>query len=459
MANLADFMTGRGFEQRADSETGAMSWYDPMSAESGGSPDQALSVFNIINAMNPQGQSVWGTEGAPMGTGAQWNSIGSGGRVSVGGKDFLRTGYGQTNYGEDLPYDPKYGYLQDFNQALEQNQYLKKTNPGSDWVDLLPMAIASYGAAAFAPAAAAGTAAHEVAHAGSIYNAGAAGAGAAGLSSGNSGFDMYPPAGVNEGVTAGAGTGGVYGGMEGMMPGFMEGAMNPFGAAYELYNPSMFSGATGGLSTAGGFGGATANAGAFTGAELTGSSGLGIDSLSDLWNMYRSASPYISGANSIFSGIQGLMQRSKMGDMASRYAGMANPYETSGTGALARGQLQGLLNDPAQAAAGDPSYKLAIQAAMRASAPYGQGSGRMATQAANASNSWLNNRLAALGPYTGAQYNPASGAQLMMNSNLAQNDMLSKSLASIAFGGSQLAGGGGDMASILNMLRMGGARV
>lgn len=162
----------------------------------------------------------------------------------------------------------------------------------------------------------------------------------------------------------------------------------------------------------------------------TGSSG---GFASDLMN-YLSSGKGINSALSVGSGIYGLIQQQKLRQQALAAQKQADPWGASGGRAAADSQLQQFMRDPSAAAAADPSYALRLQAAQRAAAPYGQGSGKMAIDAAGASTSWYNDRLAQLGSLAGTGINPGTGAQLSLEGNIGANKLAGDSLASIGYG-------------------------
>ena len=141
-----------------------------------------------------------------------------------------------------------------------------------------------------------------------------------------------------------------------------------------------------------------------------------------------------SSLMSVGSGLYGMNEAQKMEALASRVGAQASPWDTSGGRGLAGTQLQDLMRDPTQLAQNDPAYQLRIQAAQRAMAPMGQGSGAMAVAAANASSDWLDQRMNQLGQLAGAQFSPASGGELTLKGTEAANDIRSRSLASIGYG-------------------------
>lgn len=113
------------------------------------------------------------------------------------------------------------------------------------------------------------------------------------------------------------------------------------------------------------------------------------------------------GVGNLANSAYGIWQGNQLQNQAMR----ANPWQQSGGYALAGQQLQNLMRDPGQVAAGDPGYQLAMQGAQRAMAGYGQNSGAMAVAGANASNDWLNKRMQSLGNLAGANYNPVANVQ------------------------------------------------
>jgi hypothetical protein len=152
---------------------------------------------------------------------------------------------------------------------------------------------------------------------------------------------------------------------------------------------------------------------------------------------------------SFYGGLQSLGAARQLEDQTGRYAQMAAPWDTSGGRALAGTQLQNLMLDPAQQAATDPAYQLRMQAAQRAMAPMGQGSGAMAAAAANASTDWLNQRMGQLGGLAGAGLNPAAAGQIGLQGLQQGADLRYQ-------GYSDIAGGLYPQNPWLNLSRMGG---
>ena len=139
---------------------------------------------------------------------------------------------------------------------------------------------------------------------------------------------------------------------------------------------------------------------------------------------------------------------------AAKAVAAADPWTASGGRALADTQLQSLMRDPSQTAATDPAYKLRIQAAQRAMGSYGQGSGNMAVAGADASTSWLDNRLTSLAnlenmgnPVAAQQVGIAQtqqeleGAKLKLAAGMGANSLAGQSIASLGFGVTQATGG------------------
>lgn len=134
----------------------------------------------------------------------------------------------------------------------------------------------------------------------------------------------------------------------------------------------------------------------------------------------------------IGSGLYNIGQAGKLADLAQQQALRATPWDTSGGRSLADMQLQALLRDPGQAAQNDPSYQLRLQAAQRGASMQGSGSGAMAVQAANASTSWLNDRIAQLSGLAGAGINPAYGGQLAISGTNSANTLRNQGISDIA---------------------------
>lgn len=160
----------------------------------------------------------------------------------------------------------------------------------------------------------------------------------------------------------------------------------------------------------------------------------------------------VSGALSIGSGLYGLTQAEKLKKMAEIAAQKSDPFGMSGGRAMADQQLQALMADPSQVAAGDPAYKLRIQAAQRAMAPMGQNSGAMAVAGANASTDWYNQRLQQLGTLAGAGFSPAQGQSVGLQGIQAAAGLGSSAQAGIGYGVNTMLGGTNSNAALLAQL-------
>lgn len=148
----------------------------------------------------------------------------------------------------------------------------------------------------------------------------------------------------------------------------------------------------------------------------------------------------VNSALSFGSGIYGLYNAYQQKKLAQQMAAKADPWTTSGGRAVADTQLQELLKDPSAAAKNDPSYALRLQAASRGAAQYGEGSGKMAVDAANASTSWYNDRLQQLGGLAGANANPANAAEIALRGRGAADKFAGDSLATIGYGANAPSG-------------------
>lgn len=162
----------------------------------------------------------------------------------------------------------------------------------------------------------------------------------------------------------------------------------------------------------------------------------------------------VQSALSIGSGLYGLFNQNDLRRKADSAMSMSDPWGASGGRGAANAQLMALLNDPVNAAKNDPAYKLRLQAAARTAAPYGEGSGKMAIGAADASTDWYNQRLQQLGGLSGAGLNPAQGQQIGLEGNIAANRLSGDALASIGYGVSGATGAtGGIPPAVLQWLQ------
>jgi len=134
---------------------------------------------------------------------------------------------------------------------------------------------------------------------------------------------------------------------------------------------------------------------------------------------------------SLFSANKGRQQAKELSSQSQA----ADTWGQSGGRALAGTQLQQLMQDPGQASAADPGYRMRIQGAQRAMAPQGQDSGAMAVAAAGASSDWYNQRLAQLGTLAGAPGQPG----IALGGQQAANQQYGQSLGSLGFGIDQAA--------------------
>lgn len=186
--------------------------------------------------------------------------------------------------------------------------------------------------------------------------------------------------------------------------------------------------------------------------NLPGPSGVNAGSVfSDgfSWNNWAKSLANPSSLLSLGSGLSGLGQASDLAQLAQQAQQNSSPFDTSGSRALANQQIQDFLRDPTQAAQNDPGYRFRIQAAERATAPYGQSSGAAAVAAADASSSFFNDRLAQLGRLAGADFNPGTGNELLLRGTNDANALRSSALGSIGYG---LTPGSNDY--LQNLLRI-----
>jgi len=138
---------------------------------------------------------------------------------------------------------------------------------------------------------------------------------------------------------------------------------------------------------------------------------------------------------SLYSASRG---RKQAGELAQQ-AREADTWGQSGGRAMAGQQLQQLMQDPGQASANDPGYRMRIQGAQRAMAPMGQDSGAMAVAAAGASSDWYNQRLQQLGTLAGAPGQPG----IALQGQEAANELYGRSLGNLSYGMRQF----GDLVS------------
>lgn len=177
------------------------------------------------------------------------------------------------------------------------------------------------------------------------------------------------------------------------------------------------------------------------------SGGINFKSLGEALASMASIGKSVSSLGSAAYGMKLAGDQRKMAESVQK---AADPWGASGGRSLADSQLQQLMRDPTQGMENDPAYRARIQAAQRASAKYGQDSGRMAVAGAQAGTDWYNQRLAQLGGLAGAGGAPGAGGGVAMQGIANANDLASKSLASLGYGIS--GGNGNDMASLIALL-------
>lgn len=422
---------------------GGDGWYNPAPSEGNSNQaglEEANYRYGLATAKDTQGRPMWGSEGAPNwllnplrpGTGEAWSPLMS------NGQDVAQLGQSENPLGPAPTYDPRYGYVTPRGPAIAAQKAWQGMNPGDDWMDNGPLLVAMIASMGLASGAAAG---------------GAAGGEFAGVTGGAGGLEGVGGAVYNPGAFAGA-TGGA--GLVGSAGGAgVGGAGDAGGDGFDMPQAEQNYGFDQGAwdSVLNSYGGQTQGLGSpavgdFSANVFTGQGGPGefagpieggvtTNRWDELLKLYKGIQPY----SSVASGIQGLLAAQKQRGLAEQYAKQASPFDQYGGRAIANGQLNALMQDPTGAAQNDPAYKLRIQAAQRAAAPYGQGSGRMAVAAANAGTDWYNNRLAQLGQLAGAGFSPGQGGQLSLMGNAQANQLTSASLGSIGYGLTSAFGG------------------
>ena len=163
----------------------------------------------------------------------------------------------------------------------------------------------------------------------------------------------------------------------------------------------------------------------------------------------------LSSLSSLGSGLYGMSLADQQRKLALQNAGQisslstgAAPWLTSGGMASAAQQLQQLNTDPTAAMASDPRFAAMVQAAQRANAPAGQGSGAMAVAGAKAGGDWYTQRMSELSGLAGvgnagtAISGLTNAGQISLAGNQAGNTLAGQSLASIGFGLNTATGGG-----------------
>ncbi len=137
----------------------------------------------------------------------------------------------------------------------------------------------------------------------------------------------------------------------------------------------------------------------------------------------------------LYSGWRGLQAASEMEKMARMAGQRIDPWGQSGGRAQAGQQLQGVMNGGSDAYMNTPAYKARMQAVQRTMAPYGN-SGNLATAAAAAGGAGYNEYIQQMAGLAGAG-NGGMGGQLELSGKSSANDLLSKSLATLAYTGAR----------------------
>lgn len=129
------------------------------------------------------------------------------------------------------------------------------------------------------------------------------------------------------------------------------------------------------------------------------------------------------------SGIYGMSQASDMRKLSEQALAGSAPWTTSGGTALAGDELKRVISGDLS---NDPGFKLAQQAAARASSQ--QPGGMAASAAAKAALQYQNERIQALSNPAGVGFNPANGYTSALQGNQNANSRASSSLGSIGYG-------------------------
>lgn len=297
---------------------------------------------------------------------------------------------------------------------------------------------------------------------------GAAGGGIGGAISGSAAAGT---AGAAEGAAAGAGAGASTGALSGAAVDAgiglkmttelgslgAAGVAPAVSAAEAAFAPTLATSSWGGASQGAFFGGAAAaNSTGLTSAGMEAEQTAGFNTL-DLagWKGTTAAdSPFIGAVKqagsflnenknliNIGTSLYGMTQAQALQQQALLAQQQANQWASSGGQALGVQQLQSLMLDPSQQAASDPAYKLRLQAAQRAMAGYGQGSGMMAVAGANASTDWYNQRMAQLASVAGAPGNAVGAAQVGLTGVQASNQLMNQSMQGVGASLDQWFGG------------------
>lgn len=132
---------------------------------------------------------------------------------------------------------------------------------------------------------------------------------------------------------------------------------------------------------------------------------------------------------SVGSGLYGMNQAGDLSRLSQQAISGSAPWTTSGGTAMAGEELKRAISGDLS---GDPGFKLAQQAAARASSQ--QPGGMAASAAAMAALKYQNDRIGALSGPAGVGFNPAAGYQTGLAGQGAANSLASSSLGSIGFG-------------------------
>ncbi len=133
---------------------------------------------------------------------------------------------------------------------------------------------------------------------------------------------------------------------------------------------------------------------------------------------------------SVGSGLYGMNQAGDLARLSGQAISGSAPWTTSGGTALAGEELKRAISGDLS---NDPGFKLAQQAAARASSQ--QPGGMAASAAAMAALKYQNDRIAALSGPAGVGFNPGQGYSTALTGTGAASNLASSSLGSIGYGG------------------------
>lgn len=185
-------------------------------------------------------------------------------------------------------------------------------------------------------------------------------------------------------------------------------------------------------------GGAAAYTGPMSlGWDGAGATGGGTDWMSSLTKSLNLTNPdgTVNAANALKmlmstgSGLYGMSQANKLGNLSQQALAGSAPWTTSGGTAMAGDELKRVISGDL---ANDPGFKLAQQAAARATSQ--QPGGMSASAAALAALKYQNDRIGALSGPAGVGFNPASGYSTALQGQGAASSLASSSLGSIGYG-------------------------